>query len=149
MTLSEPTLEKTCLNCGEKLGPGRKDRKYCSDPCKTEYNNKESERKRDEKKLQNQEQVTQQEMTVPEYILKIQDILLRNREILSAACKEDKKAMKLRDLEGRGFNKKFFTSEADPTSDGHIYRFCFEYGYWRKSETDVMIVHRPREVDLG
>jgi hypothetical protein len=53
----------------------------------------------------------------------------------------------MRDLLGRSFNPKFFTSQAEPTDDGHIYRFCFEYGYWEKENDDVVIVYRPREVE--
>lgn len=86
---------------------------------------------------------------LPEYILKIQRIQLRNRTILSQLCDEDRiSRVRMRDLIGTGFNPKFFTSEAEPTGDGHIYRFCFEYGYWEREDGVVTIVCRPREVGL-
>ena len=65
---------KKCVNCGEPVGPGRKDKQYCSDPCKTEFNNKKTAKKRLEK--------IEPEIGVPEFISGINDILLNNRRIL-------------------------------------------------------------------
>jgi predicted nucleic acid-binding Zn ribbon protein len=30
--------EKNCLECSTPLGPGRSDRKFCNDICRTAYN---------------------------------------------------------------------------------------------------------------
>ena len=79
--MEETLIAKSCLNCGENVGPGRKDKKYCSDACKTEYNNMLNEQKRGEQKQR-------EELTVPDFIKKIQDILLRNRLILDTMLRE-------------------------------------------------------------
>lgn len=50
-----------------------------------------------------------------------------------------------RDLEGRGFNLKYFTSVASVKYGQHAYTFCFELGY-RILTDEVIIVNRPREV---
>lgn len=137
--------EKICLDCGGPLGPGREDRRYCSEVCKTNYNNRmRRAAKHGEKDLPEKDQPE-----LPEFILKIQAIQLRNRNILAQLCDEERVSrVRMRDLMGAGFNPKFFTSQADPTGDGHIYRFCFEYGYWEREDTVVTIVCRPREVVL-
>jgi hypothetical protein len=58
-------------------------------------------------------------MTVHEYITRIQDILLKNRGLLENLCEEDKVGhIRMRNLVGRGFNAKFFTSETEPTASG-------------------------------
>jgi hypothetical protein len=137
--------EKVCLDCGGPLGPGREDRRYCSDACKTNYNN----RMRRAAKQGEKDQVEKDPAELPEFIIKIQAIQLRNRNILAQLCDEDRiSRVRMRDLVGVGFNPKFFTSQADPTGDGHIYRFCFEYGCWEREDGVVTIVCRPREVGL-
>jgi len=136
--------EKVCLDCGQPLGPGREDRKYCSDACKTNYSNRMRRLARRE-----QEGKPPEAESLPDFIQTIQKIQLRNRNILSQLCDEfTVRRVRMRDLIGAGFNAKFFTSQADPTGDGHIYRFCFEYGYWEREDGVVTIVCRPREVEL-
>ena len=128
---------RTCKDCGAPLGPGREDRQYCGPACKTNYNN----RRRREQELNATVQ-----LSVPDYITRIQEIQLKNRQILERLCTEEKpRAIRMRDLAGKGFNPKFFTSEADPTESGNVYRFCFEYGYRLDGEIAV-IVCRKREV---
>jgi predicted nucleic acid-binding Zn ribbon protein len=130
---------KTCLNCGDNVGPGRKDKKYCSEACKTEYNNKLQEQKRDAKK-------PQQEPSLPTFIGDIQQILIKNREILDKCLGEnDSRRVEKRDLEGRGFNFKYITSQA-PTLADKAYCFCYELGYKEVENDRIVIVRREREV---
>lgn len=90
---------------------------------------------------------TNEELSIPEYITRIEGILRKNREILEGLCDEEKPGrIKMRDLIGKGFNTKFFTSEAEPTGTGHIYRFCFEYGYRKENNDIVVMICRKREV---
>jgi hypothetical protein len=134
------TGARTCKDCGALLGAGREDRQYCDDACRTNFNNR---KRRDSQKLPAALSV----LTVPEYITRIQDILLKNRAILEGLCDGDKPGrVSLRDLIGKGFNNKYFTSEAEPTRAGNVYRFCFEYGYMEGDEGMVIIVCREREV---
>jgi len=122
---------KLCKECGEPVGPGRADKEFCDPACKTSYNNR---RKKE-----------QPELSVPEFITRIQEIQLKNRSILETLCTVDEPgSIRLRDLHGKGFNPKFFTSEA-PTEQGDIYRFCFEYGY-KVVRDKAIIICREREV---
>src|ERR1700744_4540661 len=123
--------EKLCLNCGQPVGSGRKDKKYCSDACKTDYNNNKDKT----------------ELSVSDYIKKIQGILVKNREILDQCLGQgrDKKSFDKRDIMGRGFNFKYFTSQA-PTREGDVYCFCFEMGFREFEDERVVIVRREREV---
>jgi hypothetical protein len=138
--MEEILTAKACLNCGDRVGPGRKDKKYCSEACKTEYHNKLTEQKREARKQE-------EEISLPDFIKKIQDILLHNREIMDAMLRdgEGRKRFEKRDLLGRGFNVKYFTSQA-PTTEGEIYCFCFEMGYKDVEDERVIIIRREREV---
>lgn len=130
---------RLCKDCGAPIGPGREDRQYCDAACKTNYNN----RRRKEQQPQ-----STNELPVPDYITKIQNIILQNRKILEGLCDGEKPGrIRMRDLVGNGFNLKFFTSEADPTETGNVYRFCFEYGYRQCEDGSVIIIRREREVD--
>jgi hypothetical protein len=134
--------ERRCKDCGTLLGPGREDRQYCDSACKTNYNNR--------RRKENQESSLQPEieqLSIPDYITRIQEILLNNRRILEGLCSEHKAGhIRMRDLVGKGFNPKFITSAAEPTASGRIYLFCFEYGYYEEDGFTV-IVCRKREVD--
>lgn len=133
------TAIKTCPNCGENVGPGRKDKKYCSEACRTEYHNNLQEQKRSEKK--------QQEPSLPTFIGEIQQILIKNREILDSCLGRDRNQLRMekRDLQGRGFNFKYITSQA-PTLEDKGYCFCYELGYKEVENERVIIVRREREV---
>lgn len=137
----ETLIEKSCKDCGAPLGPGREDKQYCDDACRTNFNNKKSrEKKKDE-------QAAAPQMSIPEYITRIQDTLLKNRELLEPLCDEDNAGhIRMRNLVGRGFNPKFFTSEAEPTANGYVYRFCFEYGYRTDENGMVIVICRKREI---
>jgi hypothetical protein len=143
-------VQRKCRDCGAELGPGREDRQYCDDGCRTNYNNR-VRRERQKAVLDNapvpEPETFRPELSVPEYITRIQDIILKNRKILESLCNEDKPGrIRLRDLIGKGFNTKFFTSETEPTGTGNIYRFCFEYGYREDEDGVVVIICRKREV---
>jgi hypothetical protein len=136
-------VERKCKDCGTPLGPGREDRQYCDSACKTNYNN----RRRKENQNAIDEVNEQEQLSVPDYITRIQDILLNNRRILEGLCSQEKPGhIRMRDLVGRGFNPKFITSEAEPTASGRVYLFCFEYGYYEENGF-TGIVCRKREVD--
>ena len=134
--------ERRCKDCGALLGPGREDRQYCDSACKTNYNNR--------RRKENQEaglRPEAEQLSIPDYITRIQEIQLNNRRILEGLCNEEKAgSIRMRDLVGKGFNPKFFTSEAEPTGSGNVYRFCFEYGYRLEGNGVAVIVCRKREV---
>ncbi|MDP9079940.1 MAG: hypothetical protein M3O71_21140 [Bacteroidota bacterium] len=137
--------ERVCKDCGAALGAGREDRQYCDDGCRTNFNNRK--RRERQKAVSPVPETAKPSLTIPEYITRIQEILLDNRAIMESLCDEDKpRRMRFRDLIGKGFNAKYFTSETEPTGTGNIYRFCFEYGYRRDDEGMVVIICRKREV---
>jgi hypothetical protein len=141
--------ERKCKDCGASLGPGREDRQYCDSNCKTNFNNRKRREGQQVQEVQDEASGRQEigQASVPEYITRIQEILLNNRRILESLCSPEKPGrIRMRDLIGKGFNWKFLTSEAEPTTTGRVYRFCFEYGYY-EDKGFVIIVFREREVD--
>ena len=137
----ETATERTCKDCGKPIGPGREDKMYCDDACRTNFNN------RKQRELRKNELIAAPQMDVPEYISRIQEIILKNRYLLQSLCDDENAGhIRMRHLVGRGFNAKFFTSEAEPTGTGNVYRFCFEYGYSVGSDGIVTVVCRKREI---
>ena len=110
---------KTCVNCGEPVGAGRRDKKYCSDPCRTEYHNRQKEQKQQAS-----------DTKLPEFISEINQIVSNNWRILTECLgKKDIIRMRVRDLSGRGFNFKYFTSERPNGYNEDVYFFCYDMGY--------------------
>lgn len=126
--------EKVCLDCGKPIKAGRRDKKFCDDMCRTNYNN-------------NRDKSAAPELSVPDYIKKIQGILVENRRILEECLgkERDKKRFEKRDIMGRGFNFKYFTSQA-PTRESELYCFCFEMGFKEVEDDYIIVIRREREV---
>ena len=60
-----------------------------------------------------------EQLSVQDYITRIQEILLNNSRILEGLCSEKKAGwIRMRDLIGKGFNTKFMISVAEPTESG-------------------------------
>jgi hypothetical protein len=129
---------RTCLECDEPLGPGRDDRKFCGDICRTAFNNRR--RKEPAPAAAKLPRLFDKETDSTRHVY---EILLNNRTILFYHSKFFGDEIELRDLIGRGFNLKFFTSEY-LASDGGTYRFCFDYGYYIRGEM-AYILERPEE----
>jgi len=121
---------KKCRYCGEPLKPGRKDKTFCNDSCKSEFNNNKPK--------------------LPEFVTDINSILLKNWKILKDCLGDkDKYKMRVRDLNGRGFNFKFTTAERINDSDGLCYYFVYDMGYLLlDEETRVLIVQDDMMVRL-
>ncbi|MBL4675664.1 MAG: hypothetical protein JKY70_05595 [Mucilaginibacter sp.] len=133
--LTEITNEKTCLECGQPLGPGRDDRKYCNDICRTAYNN----RRRKDEVIKSPETLAS---VNPEF-QKLYEILLANRTTLMMWDTYKEEPYMLIDLLGKGFNLKYFTSECE--IEGLPFKFCFDYGYHITSTGRVYIEERSSE----
>ena len=134
---------RTCKDCGEKLGAGREDKQFCDDACRTNYNNKMRRKKREEKPAP--VPVAAGSTPVPEQVTRIQNILLRNREILYDIGYKSMGRINERDLLGTGFNLKYYTSQTEGAASP--YRFCFDYGYHKENEEIYVVVYRPREIE--
>jgi Uncharacterized protein containing a Zn-ribbon (DUF2116) len=129
---------KLCLECGEPLGPGRDDRKFCNELCKTEYHNK---KRKAPKPYEPFDYMNSVEMPT---FKKIYDILLKNWTIMYNVGQYDGAVLPLRDFIGHGFNLKYFTSEVKE-ENGEVYRFCFNFGYRIIKNEEVHIVYRREE----
>lgn len=101
-------MKKQCLECGEPL-MGRSDKKFCSDQCRTSFNNRANK-----KKLQ--------------IIRTINAALKKNRDILSDINHSGKTTVPAGRLTARGFDFRYITS-IYTTQAGKTYYFCYDQGY--------------------
>jgi predicted nucleic acid-binding Zn ribbon protein len=131
---------KHCLECGNLIGASRKDKKYCSSECRTAYNN---ERRKQEKPAP----VTDPIAVLAEQreFKRIFELLLKNRDILYWHNLYLGDKIPLRDLLGKGFNLKYFTS-VFTDKNGFEHRCCFDYGYYLHTDDHVYIIYRPDEI---
>jgi hypothetical protein len=103
-----PQSDKNCIECGITL-KGRADKKFCSDQCRSAYNNK----------LNSDE---------TSYMRNINNILRKNRRILIEMNPEGKSRVSREKLRSKGFDFNHFTSTYT-TKDGAQYFYCYEQGY--------------------
>jgi predicted nucleic acid-binding Zn ribbon protein len=111
-------ISKTCLACGESLR-GRADKKFCSDQCRSGYNNSIKSGNRD-------------------YIRRVNYILKKNRRILTQLQEEGQKQIPIDLLRGKGFDFNYFTS-LYASSQG-INFFCYEHGFIQNNEENRIIL---------
>lgn len=114
-------MEKTCLDCGEPL-KGRIDKKFCSDQCRNNYNNRLN-------------------TETTNLVRNVNAILRKNRRILTELNPSEKTTVHKDKLVNRGFNFTYFTS-VYTTQKGHTYKFCYEYGYLPIENDFYMLVLR-------
>lgn len=101
-------VEKKCLDCGELIH-GRTDKKFCSDQCRNNYNNRLN---RDSNN----------------FVRNVHGLLRKNRRILADLYGEGKTRVHRDALFALGYNFSFFTHVIE-SSKGQRYHYCFEYGY--------------------
>jgi len=101
-------VEKKCLDCGDAL-KGRTDKKFCSDQCRNNYNNRLNHDSNN-------------------FVRNVHGLLRKNRRILSDLYSDGKVKVHKDALFALGYNFSFFTHIIE-TSHGHKFHYCFEYGY--------------------
>jgi predicted nucleic acid-binding Zn ribbon protein len=101
-------VERICLDCGAKL-LGRSDKKFCSDQCRNNYNNRLN---RDQNN----------------YVRNVHAQLRRNRKILSDLLEDGYEHIHRDALIAQGYSFTFFTHLVE-TMEGLRWSFCFEYGF--------------------
>ncbi len=101
-------MERICLDCGAKL-LGRSDKKFCSDQCRNNYNNRIN---RDQNN----------------YVRNVHAQLRRNRKIMSDMLEDGHHRIHRDALFALGYNFTFFTHLVE-TTDGVRWSYCFEYGF--------------------
>lgn len=100
--------DQTCIECGTDF-KGRSDKKFCSDQCRTTYNNRQ-------KRIENK------------YIRDVNIILKKNRRILMQMNPDGKSKVSRDKLKAKGFDFNYFTSTYT-TKEGAQYFYCYEQGY--------------------
>lgn len=113
--------ERVCQECGDKLR-GRKDQKFCNDYCRNTFNNRLNE---DSSK----------------YVRRINNILRKNRRILSRLNPGGKITVDGITLAEEGFNFHYYTN-IYTTKSGASYRFCYEHGYLKIEDDRYILVHK-------
>ncbi|MDN4166672.1 hypothetical protein QWY31_14270 [Cytophagales bacterium LB-30] len=111
--------QNQCPECGEKL-VGRADKRFCSDQCRSLFNNKSRKK---------------HELT----ILSINKILRKNRKILHDLNPIGLTTLRREVLVLQGFNFSFYTHQFR-TNQGSVYYFCYEYGYLLMPDEKISIV---------
>ncbi|MBN1650544.1 MAG: hypothetical protein JW857_04395 [Bacteroidales bacterium] len=115
-------MERLCLFCNEPIN-GRIDKKFCSDQCRNAFNNEKN-------------------AGTENHIRRINGILRKNRKLLEKLSgRINKKIVPSASFVNNGFNFNYYTSTYT-TRKGHVYFFCYEYGYLKLSQEKVMIVKR-------
>jgi hypothetical protein len=119
-------MERVCLDCGDTLR-GRVDKKFCSDQCRNNYNNR-------------------MKIDSTTIVRKTNAILAKNRKIIMELIPEDKVTVHKAKLVDNGFNFNYFTS-IYTNKKGQDYFFCYEYGYLPLENDFFMLVHRQAKTE--
>lgn len=100
--------EKLCPECGSAI-KGRADKKFCSDECRSSYNNTKNR-------------------NTNNMVRNINAILKRNRDILLSFNPNGKASIAKTKLQNAGFNFSYHTNTYT-TKSGKTYYFCYDQGY--------------------
>ncbi|HYC83876.1 MAG TPA: hypothetical protein VEB86_01585 [Chryseosolibacter sp.] len=111
--------EKTCLECLAPL-KGRADKKFCCDLCRTAHNNRLNSRRNN-------------------YMKNVNNILRRNRRILTELNAEGRKRVSIEKLKARGFNFNYYTNKSRTRAGGEYY-YCYEHGYMPMEKDHCLLV---------
>ena len=112
---------KLCKECDRPIY-GRADKKFCSDACRSTFNNRLKA-----------EQIN--------YVRKINGVLRRNRSILERLNPGGKSKTHRDILAREGFNFSYFTNTYR-TRTGDEYRFCYDLGYLEIGNSYFLLVRR-------
>lgn len=111
--------EQVCPECGTSF-KGRIDKKFCSDQCRTSFNNR----------LKSIEH---------SYIKEVNSILKKNRRILLHFNPDGKSKVSRETLRAKGFDFGYFTSTYT-TRDGAQYFYCYDQGYLLLEKDHCLLV---------
>lgn len=109
-------VERKCLDCGDTIR-GRADKKFCSDQCRNNYNNRLN---RDSNN----------------FVRNVHGLLRKNRRILSDLFAEGRTRIHKDALYALGYNFSFFTHIIE-TKEGKRFNYCFEYGFYESGDDFV------------
>lgn len=117
-------MKRVCLECGIEIH-GRRDKKFCTDQCRNDFNNKNN-------------------ADSTNYIRNVNRILRKNRRILAEICPEDKKRAQKDYLLRKGLVFDYCTN-IYTTKDGRIYYYCYDYAYSHLDNDWYLIVKKKEE----
>jgi predicted nucleic acid-binding Zn ribbon protein len=117
----QPGPTKTCMECGDRIA-GRADKKFCSDHCRTAFNNR-----------LNSDQSN--------YVRNINNILRKNRRILADLNPKGNVRIAIARLREAGFQFGYFTSLQE-TGEGSTFRYCYDQGYLPLEDDTLLLVVR-------
>ena len=120
-------MERNCIDCDLPLN-GRMDKKFCSDVCRNNFNNRLNS---DTNNL----------------MRNINHALRKNRKILAYLNPEGKTTVSKERLLDMGYNFGYFT-HIHKTKINTVYYFCYEYGYILHTDDNVTIVLRQKARSL-
>lgn len=126
MTINQNQLTmelRKCLDCGEELR-GRADKKFCSDQCRNNYNNR----------------LNRDDTTI---IRRVNQVLKNNYRILCSFNTSGKTTLHRDRLTSAGFNFKYFTSILQ-TRKNRTYFFCYDQGYMELENSFLMLVKKGK-----
>jgi predicted nucleic acid-binding Zn ribbon protein len=121
-------MQKHCLDCDEPM-LGRADKKFCSDQCRNNYNNKRNS-------------------DVNNLMRNINNILRRNRRIMEELIPDEKVIVSRDKLNDLGFNFAYIT-HTYTTRKGAVYHFCYDYGYLEIGNDLFTLVYRKKGSQLS
>ena len=118
--------ERKCLQCYEQL-TGRADQKFCTDQCRSAYNN-------------------QHYFESNTVIRSINRILKKNYSILSTLKAKGITTAKKSDLRKKGYCFEYFTFTST-SHNSQINYFCYDQGYREQEFNKLILVHRDLNDD--
>ncbi|MBD3636667.1 MAG: hypothetical protein HUJ25_04940 [Crocinitomicaceae bacterium] len=125
MDLKKKEEKRVCHHCGEELF-GRRDKKYCSDYCRTSAHNEVHK-------------------DYSNYMRRVNNILRRNRRILAKLNPNGKAKVAGSVLMEEGYNFAYFTNIYE-TKKGGKYYFCYDQGYIKLDDGMYALVVRESYV---
>ena len=105
---------------------GRADKKFCSDQCRSAYNNRAN-------------------ADATNFVRNINNILRKNRRILAELNPKGKNKIHKDKLLEKGFNLNYYTN-VYTTKAGKQYHFCYEQGYLALDNDYFALVIRQKYV---
>ncbi len=119
-------MDQLCKECKIKIF-GRVDKKFCSDQCRTTWNNRLNS-------------------DSTKFMRNINNILRKNRRILAGLNPSGKTKVTKTKLLDEGFKFSYFTNEYI-TKSKNVYRFCYDQGYIALDKNLYTLVVRQEYVE--
>ncbi len=119
-------MKRLCQNCSTEYF-GRQDKKFCSDYCRNQFNNKLNS-------------------DIYNFTRNINNTLRKNRRILAALNPTGKTKIHRDKLTAKGFNFNYHTNTYT-TKAGKTYYFCYDQGYLELENQMLALVIRLEYVE--